>query len=149
MATDHHSLSGHHVIPIKTLVKTGAALIVLMFLTVWWAKIAYTILPDAPIASFINNVVAMTIAVVKALLVIMIFMGVKWGTKLTKTYALCGFVWVTLLTIAFCDYATRRWEPVAAWEEGEVSKITGMKLPTKGAPGQVERQHWNKPPKLP
>ncbi|MFQ3587690.1 MAG: cytochrome C oxidase subunit IV family protein [Fimbriimonadaceae bacterium] len=149
MATDPHAHAGHHVIPIKTLVLTGGALIVLMVLTVGWAQIAYLILPDAPIASFINNFVAMTIAVAKALLVILIFMGVKWSTKLTKMYALCGFVWVTLIGIAFCDYATRRWEPVAAWEESAISPITGAKLPTEGAAGQVQRQHWNKPPKLP
>ena len=66
--------------------------------------------------SWVNNFVAMAIAVTKALLVINIFMGVKFQTKLVKLYAFGGFVASTLLAILFCDYATRGWEQTKGWE---------------------------------
>jgi hypothetical protein len=58
----------------------------------------------------------MTIAVVKAYLVISIFMGVKHTTNLAKLFAIGGFVWFLLLFAILIDYASRPWEPVKGWE---------------------------------
>src|SRR5215203_5767739 len=76
-----------HVHKVSMYMKTLLALVVLMIATVIFAHIHF---PDINLGLFtlrgtlINNIVAMTIATVKALLVMNFFMGVKFATKLTK-----------------------------------------------------------------
>jgi cytochrome c oxidase subunit 4 len=95
-------------------VKTLVALVVLMILTVVFAQVHF---PDlGPIkGTMINNFVAMAIAVTKALLVLSFFMGVIYSTKLTKLWAVAGFVGFALLFLALGDYSTRVYEPTARW----------------------------------
>lgn len=100
----------HHIVPITTYVKTLLLLTGLMVLTIWVAESHFT---DN---SFINNGIAMTIAIVKASVVVAIFMGVKWGTKLTKMWAYAGFVWFLLMFVMYCDYVARGWEQIPGWE---------------------------------
>ncbi len=58
----------------------------------------------------INDVVAMTIASIKALVVILFFMHVKDATKLTWLAALGGFIWLAILVgLTLSDYASRGW----------------------------------------
>jgi cytochrome c oxidase subunit 4 len=59
-----------------------------------------------------NSVAALTIAVVKMLLVVLFFMHVKYSTGLTRLIIVSGFFWLALL-IAFtlADELTRRWTP--------------------------------------
>jgi len=58
----------------------------------------------------LNTPVALAIAGVKATLVILIFMGVKYNTPLTKVVAASGFVWLIILFgITMGDYLTRSW----------------------------------------
>ena len=68
------------------------------------------------IPSAVAWLVLLGIAFWKAGLVVQIFMGVKYSTKLTKLYAYGGFFWVTLLGVTLFDYATRQLEPVQGWE---------------------------------
>jgi cytochrome c oxidase subunit 4 len=57
-----------------------------------------------------NVVVALTIAVTKATLVVLFFMHVKYSTKLTKLVVLAGIFWLLiLLTITESDLLTRTW----------------------------------------
>jgi len=59
---------------------------------------------------FFNNVVMLTIAVAKAALVILIFMGVRWSSRLTWVVAASGFVWLLILFgITMSDYFSRGW----------------------------------------
>jgi len=60
-----------------------------------------------------NNFVAVAIAVVKATLVIMYFMHVRYSPKLTWVLVAAGFFW-TLAMIAYImtDYLARGWIPV-------------------------------------
>jgi cytochrome c oxidase subunit 4 len=59
---------------------------------------------------FFNNVVMLAIAVVKASLVILIFMGVRWSSRLTWVVAASGFVWLLILFgITMSDYLSRGW----------------------------------------
>jgi cytochrome c oxidase subunit 4 len=52
----------------------------------------------------------LSIAIFKASLVILFFMHVKYGTKLTKMIVLAGLYWlILLLFIAMCDLWTRTW----------------------------------------
>lgn len=131
MSHNSHDSHSHHITPPLTYVKVFICLVVGMGLTIWWAQFARDHLPKEPWVSFLNNIVAMTIAVAKASLVIMYFMGVKYSTKLIRFYALLGFAWVGWIGLAFCDYATRAWEPVPGWEGREtVGYPTQMKVPT-------------------
>lgn len=58
----------------------------------------------------LNVFVALTIAIVKALLVILFFMHVRYSSRLTKLFVSAGIFWFLIL-IAFTvsDYATRGW----------------------------------------
>lgn len=88
-----------HVEPVKTYVMVFAALMVLTAATVF---VAYFDL------GLMNNFVAMGIALIKASLVVMIFMHVRHGSKLTKMIALGGFLWLIFLFLfPLADYDTR------------------------------------------
>lgn len=103
-----------------------AALMGLLFLTVlvaylhidpWWAII-----------------VAMTIATVKAVLVILYFMHVRYNSKLTWLFVGSGFVWLIIMVgITLTDYKTRDWEPDGYTERPEVfsspSKVPASMYP--------------------
>jgi cytochrome c oxidase subunit 4 len=57
-----------------------------------------------------NNVIMLGLAMTKALLVILFFMHVRWGTRLTWLVAASGFVWLLILFgITMSDYLTRGW----------------------------------------
>jgi cytochrome c oxidase subunit IV len=59
---------------------------------------------------FMNNVVMLAIALAKAALVILFFMGVRWSSRLTWVVAASGFVWLLILFgITMSDYLTRGW----------------------------------------
>jgi len=64
-----------------------------------------------------NNVIAMAIAITKAALVVLFFMQVKYGTRLTWLWAGLGFVWFLLMFGITSDYITRNWIPVQGWQE--------------------------------
>lgn len=100
----------HHIVPTRTYVQTLIALTVLMLLTISASYI------DFPGGVLTNNLVALTIAVVKSFLVIWIFMGIKWSTKLTKLWAVTGFIVMPMMFIMFQDYFLRYREVVPGWE---------------------------------
>lgn len=55
-----------------------------------------------------NNVVALGIAVTKALLVLWFFMHLRYSTRVTVLTALAGFFWLAILIfLTMNDYATR------------------------------------------
>jgi cytochrome c oxidase subunit 4 len=63
----------------------------------------------------LNNLVAMTIATIKAVLVVLFFMQVKMGTRLTWIWAAIGFIWLIFLFGTLGDYLTRNWISVQGW----------------------------------
>lgn len=77
-----------------------AWLMILLFLTVF---VAYMhINPTLAI------IVAMTIAIVKATLVVLYFMHVRYNSKLTWVFVGSGFVWLLIMIgITMTDYVTR------------------------------------------
>lgn len=113
----------HHVTPPSALVMNLVKLAILMALTIIAALVDFGHTRffgaqlSSPAGSFVNNGVALLIACVKAYLVVSVFMGVKWGSKLIKMWALTGFVWLPLLLGIFGDYFARSWEPVVTWNE--------------------------------
>lgn len=55
-----------------------------------------------------NDVVALAVAVTKALLVILFFMHVRHSTRMTVLTAVAGFFWLAILIfLTLNDYATR------------------------------------------
>ncbi|MBA2338864.1 MAG: cytochrome C oxidase subunit IV family protein [Pyrinomonadaceae bacterium] len=58
----------------------------------------------------LNNVVALTIAVIKALLVILYFMHVRYSSRLTWLVIVGGFFWLAIMfVLTSSDYLTRGW----------------------------------------
>jgi cytochrome c oxidase subunit 4 len=57
-----------------------------------------------------NAIVALTIAVLKATLVVLFFMHVRYSTRLTWAVVVGSIFWLgILLTLTFSDYLTRSW----------------------------------------
>jgi cytochrome c oxidase subunit IV len=57
-----------------------------------------------------NAVVALGIAVIKAVLVVLFFMHVKYSSKLTKLTVAAGFfTFIVLITMTLTDYISRAW----------------------------------------
>ena len=95
-------MSSHvHIPKVKTLVAVWATLVVLTGTT---AFVSYIELGEW------NIVVALLIAVIKASLVVWIFMGVRYTTNLTRLFCVAGLVWLSIMIlITFSDYTSRGW----------------------------------------
>jgi cytochrome c oxidase subunit 4 len=92
-----------HVVSLSTYYKIFAALIVL--------ALATTGISFLDLGVF-NTVVAMAIATVKAVLVVLFFMHVRYQGRLTAVFAVAGFCWLLiLLLLTASDYFTRGWLP--------------------------------------
>jgi|SRR5579863_9884074 len=60
----------------------------------------------------LNVVVALVIAVIKAMLVVLFFMHVYWTTKLNRLVVVAGIAWlVLLLWLTLTDFLSRGWLP--------------------------------------
>jgi len=58
----------------------------------------------------LNTIVALTIAVTKATLVVLFFMHVRYSTRLTWVVVVASIFWLgILLALTFSDYLTRAW----------------------------------------
>jgi cytochrome c oxidase subunit 4 len=84
-----------------------------MYYSVFIALIIGTIL-TVVVASYdlgpFNNIVMITIACAKALLVVLFFMHVRWSSKLTWVVAGSGFVWLLIMFgLTMADYLSRGW----------------------------------------
>lgn len=58
-----------------------------------------------------NIVVALIVAVIKAVLVVLNFMNVRGGTRLIWLWAALGFIWLLLMGGIFLDYMFRPTPP--------------------------------------
>ena len=64
----------------------------------------------------LNTLAALAIAVVKAALVVLYFMHLRWSERLTRVFfagALGGLV--VLITVTLADYLSRAWLPGSGW----------------------------------
>jgi len=95
--TDHST----HIVPVSTYIFVFLALIVGTVIT-WQVALI-------DLGRF-NVIVALTIAVSKATLVILFFMHVKYSPRLTKLVVISGVFWlIILLTVTEADLLTRTW----------------------------------------
>jgi cytochrome c oxidase subunit 4 len=57
-----------------------------------------------------NAIVALTIAVFKAMLVVLYFMHVRYSSRLTWVFVGAGFFWLAIMVVlTLSDYMTRGW----------------------------------------
>ena len=57
-----------------------------------------------------NPIAAILIACIKAMIVVLFFMHVKYSSKLTKLTVFCGlFTFLTLVGMTLADYISRAW----------------------------------------
>ena len=95
-----HAPSGH-VVPVSTYLLVFLALMVGTVLTTWIATIDL---------GRWNTVVALTIAVIKMVLVVLFFMHVKYSSRLTKLTVFGGvFTFLVLIAMTLADYISRAW----------------------------------------
>jgi cytochrome c oxidase subunit 4 len=90
-----------HIVPRRTYYLIFAALLLLTYLTV-----QISVLDLGPL----NTVAALGIASLKATLVVLFFMHVKYSTRLTRLAVIAGLYWLMiLLALTLSDYLTRPW----------------------------------------
>lgn len=98
--TNHDAHAQPHIVSARVYFMIFGALILCTALTVWISFIDL---------GFLNTVLAITIAVLKATLVILYFMHVRYGSRLIWLIAAAGFFWfVLLLALGMSDYMTRQ-----------------------------------------
>ena len=91
----------HHVVPVRIYLAIFFSLMILTAITVAAAR--YDLGP-------LNTVVALTIAGIKATLVILFFMHVKYGHRLIWVFIGASLFWLALLiTLTTSDYISRGW----------------------------------------
>ncbi len=87
------------VIPKKIYFRVFAALMTLLALTIFAAMF--------DLGNW-NVIVALTIAIIKAVLVILFFMHVRYSTRLLWVFVSSGFFWLMIMiTLILADYLTR------------------------------------------
>jgi cytochrome c oxidase subunit 4 len=109
------------------------------YFTIFGALMVCTILTVT--AAFINlgNLnfpVALTIAIFKATLVVLFFMHVKYGSKLTKLVVATAFFFLgIMLTLTLSDYLSRSWftAPGGSTSAASITSVTGPP-PTSARP---------------
>lgn len=100
--TSTDSGAPHHIVGPGIYITIISLLFVLTGLTVW---VAFYHLGDPW-----NDVVAISIALTKASLVVLFFMHVKWGESTTKLAVILAVIFLLmLLLITFSDFASRGW----------------------------------------
>lgn len=96
-------LAEHHIVPLKYYFGVFTLLMAFTALTVFVAKFDLE-----HVWGPLNIIVAMTIAVIKATAVVLIFMHVRWSSKLTQVIIIAGLFWlVILLVMTMSDYLVR------------------------------------------
>jgi cytochrome c oxidase subunit IV len=94
-----------HIVPVKVYVSIFLALMVGTAVTV---LAAYQNFPGA-----LNVIVAMTIAIVKATLVVLYFMHVRYSSHLIWVIFASAIFWMGILfALTLSDYWTRGWLPI-------------------------------------
>ena len=99
---EEHSATQH--VSLTTYLVVFAALMVLLIVTVAVALYLH--------AGDLNLIIALVIATIKAALVVLFFMHVKYASRLTKIFVSAAFLWLAILfALTFADYITRGWQP--------------------------------------
>ena len=99
----------HPMVPLRRYVGIFVALILLTGLTV---GVAFFDLGGGRLHAA-NAIAAITIAVAKALLVVLYFMHVRYSNRLTWVFVGAGVFWFAILIVlTLADYLSRSWLPL-------------------------------------
>lgn len=114
MQTAHDSdlevIESHHIIPVSVYMKVFGALMVLLVVTVLAAMEDFSVRFNWGPA---NIVIAMAIAIVKAVLVILFFMHIRYSSRLTQFFSIVAFLFLAIMFFfTFGDYMSRNWVPM-------------------------------------
>ncbi|HVG30627.1 MAG TPA: cytochrome C oxidase subunit IV family protein [Pyrinomonadaceae bacterium] len=92
-----------HIVSRKIYFLIFGALMALTALTVLAAQVSYG-------NEAVGTVIALTIAVTKAVLVVLYFMHVRYSSRLTWVVIASGFLWLAIMIgLTMSDYLTRGW----------------------------------------
>ena len=109
-ADDHHDDDGHHglahVAPVKVLLATGGSLLILTIVTVLATKVDF--------GANINLALAMAIAVVKATLVVLFFMHLRYD-RLFHSVIFVGALLAASLFVGFTLMDTNQYQQTNIW----------------------------------
>lgn len=123
------------VVPKRSLVLVWVALLLLLFLT--WGLAQFDL-------HHFNAVAALSIAVLKMALVILIFMHVRYKSPLTWIFVAACFIWFAIMVdLTLADYTTRNAVPGVpgrSWEHG------AWPAPSKEEPPLGQTRFPPKPP---
>jgi len=98
-----------HVVSPATYVIVLALLMLLLALTLTAAFFDFDRILHAP---YWSMTIALLIAITKAVLIILIFMHVRYAGKITWAFAGAAFVWLgIMMTLSLSDYMTRQYPP--------------------------------------
>jgi len=118
---DHHGLS--HVAPIKVLVATGGTLLVLTLVTVLATKIDF--------GANINLAIAMAIAVLKATLVILFFMHLRYD-RLFHSVVFVSALLAASLFVGFTLMDSNQYQQTNIWNPDSPPAAPVGPRPTSG-----------------
>ena len=112
-----------HIVPARTYVLVAAALLALTLVTTEVARINL---------GAMNALVAMLIATVKTLLVVLIFMHMKWSNYRSRVVAAVGLFWLAvMILLTISDYRTRSWLPGPGyWPQS--TRVSTTAVPSQG-----------------
>lgn len=130
---DSHSHGHHPLVPLRTYVMTLLALLVLTVLTVGASYVDF--------GGHWNAVVNVGIATVKATLVLLFFMGLKYDNNLNRAFILSSFVAIVLLiAVGASDLWTRpKPQPVAVKKAASSLTLADLPALEKGSPELVAK----------
>jgi cytochrome c oxidase subunit 4 len=95
-----------HIVPTRVYLIVYALLMVLLVLTLASAEMDL---------GRWNIVMAMTIAVAKAVIIVLYFMHLRYSGRMVSVFAAAGFVWLAiLLSLMMSDYVTRVGSPAVS-----------------------------------
>lgn len=115
-----HSSSHHMIVPVKTYVAVFVSLLVLTFVTVFVTRFDF---------GAFNLIVALAIALLKAGLVVMIFMGLKWNKSFDRFAFFGSLVFLFIFfSLVFVDIPLRGYRGV------EEAQQINIKSPVKPFP---------------
>jgi cytochrome c oxidase subunit IV len=118
----HDTTHAHPENPIKFYIGVFALLMVMTVLTVYVAQFDLeSEFKNTPVikhvSGVLNALVALTIAVIKATAVILIFMHVRWSSRLTQVIVVASVFWLLImLSFTLSDYFTRGGWPTGLGE---------------------------------
>lgn len=118
---DHHGIS--HVAPLKVLLGTGGTLLVLTIVTVLATKVDF--------GANINLAIAMAIAVLKATLVILFFMHLKYD-RLFHTVVFVGAILAAVLFVGFTLMDSNQYQQTNIWNPDAPPAAPFGPRPTSG-----------------